>query len=415
MKQLLIIGYVWPEPNSSAAGTRMLQLIHLFLSQDWNITYASPASESEFAIDFEKLGISVKQIKPNDSDFDKFLKKVKPNAVMFDRFMMEEQFGWRVVQQCPEAIRILDTEDLHFFRKARYAAFKKGRSLQKSDLQSDEARREIASILRCDLSLIISEAERDLLVEKFQLNPEILLYLPFLLPPISTEETKTLPTFEERSDFVFIGNFLHQPNWDAVLYIKKLWPEIRKELPKVKIHIYGAYTTAKVKQLQHKKSGFLVEGRTENAAEVFKNARILLAPLRFGAGIKGKFIEGMLNGTPSITTTIGAEGICGKFPWNGEIANDEKSLVREAVNLYQKPKRWRKAQESGFNIINNRFQESAYAPGFFNKIGEIQTDLQKHRSKNFMGSLLMQHTLQSTKYMSLWIEAKNKLKDQTKN
>jgi glycosyltransferase involved in cell wall biosynthesis len=325
--------------------------------------------------------------------------------------MMEEQFGWRVAENCPNAARILDTEDLHFFRKARYEAVKKGRSLKKEDLHSEEAKREIASILRCDLSLIISEAELDLLAKTFKINKAILHYIPLLSPSISEKKINELPTFEARKDFVFIGNFLHQPNWDAVLYIKThIWPLIRKELPKAQFQVYGAYTSQKVEQLHNKKEGFLVNGRAENAQEVIKNARVLLAPLRFGAGIKGKFLDAMYCGTPSITTTIGAEGICGKYPWPGEIANEDALIAQEAVKIYEKPKRWQKAQQNGFEIINKRFQENDFASHFFDQLELMLKNLEKHRNQNFLGAMLMHHTLQSTKYMSLWIETKNKLK-----
>ena len=413
MKRLLIIGYVWPEPTSSAAGSRMMQLIKLFLVRNYEVIYASPARASEYAINFEELGITKKKITANSSDFDTYVKELSPQVVMFDRFMMEEQFGWRVAENCPHAIRILDTEDLHFFRKARYEALKKRRTLVREDLHSDEAKREIASILRCDLSLIISEAEVDLLARKFKVNPSILHYIPLLAPSISEEKIKKLPTYEKRKDFVFIGNFLHQPNWDSVLYLKeKIWPLIRKELPKARLLIYGAYASQKVEQLQNKHQGFIIKGRAEDAQNVLKKARVLLAPLRFGAGIKGKFIDAMLAGTPSITTTIGAEGICGKYQWPGEIANEEKAIVEEAIKIYDKPKRWQKVQQNGFQIINERFQENRFAEQFFEELENIQQDLEKHRNQNFLGAMLMHHTLQSTKYMSKWIEAKNKLEQQ---
>lgn len=416
MKKLLIIGYLWPEPASSAAGSRMMQLIELFLEQNWSITYASPATNKEFSTDLTELGIQKKEIKTNDSSFNAYLQEEQPQAVMFDRFMMEEQFGWRVAENCPEAIRILDTEDLHFFRNARYEAFKQGRSLQKSDLHSDEARREIASILRCDISLIISEAEKELLVERFKINPDLLLYIPFLVEKQAAEILTEKPSFEKRKDFMFIGNFLHAPNWDAVLYLKKsIWPLIKKQLPKAKLHIYGAYASQKVLQLQNKRQGFIIEGRTENPAQNFEQSRILLAPLRFGAGIKGKFIEAMLAGTPSVTTTIGAEGICGINPWNGEIANEDQAIADAAVILYNNEKRWKKAQEFGLRILNKRFQKETFKQTLFEKVNFLEHNLAMHRSKNFMGSMLMHHTLKSTKYMALWIEAKNKLAEKNQD
>lgn len=407
--KLLIIGFVWPEPNSSAAGGRMMQLIDLFLKRKFKVIYASPAKFSENAEDLEELGIIQKQIHVNNSEFDDYLQELEPTHVLFDRFMMEEQFGWRVAEHCPEAIRILDTEDLHFLRKARQQAYKEKKPFKKNYLYTDIAKREIASILRSDLSLIISKSEMELLGNEFKVNKSLLLYLPFLLKPIKDKDIENLPVFEERQHFISIGNFLHAPNWDKTLFLKKeIWPLIKKELPEAELHIYGAYTSQKVEQLHNSKEGFLIKGRAQNAIEVIKQARVLLGPLRFGAGLKGKFIDAMQAGTPSITTTIGAEGICGDLPWCGEIANSPEEIARQAILLYKMPKRWKIGQKNGFKIINQRFQRRVFAANFFKRIKKLEKDLNLHRRQNFIGQILMHHSTQSTKYMSLWIESKNK-------
>ena len=93
-------------------------------------------------------------------------KELQPDVVVYDRFMIEEQFGWRVRENCKQAIQILDTEDLHFVRKAREKAFKKQ---QEVNYHTDEMIREVASILRCDLSLIISEVEMEMLQREFNI------------------------------------------------------------------------------------------------------------------------------------------------------------------------------------------------------------------------------------------------------
>jgi hypothetical protein len=116
---LLVIGFVYPEPNSSAAGSRMLQLIAAFQAQNYNVVFATSCKKSDNAFDLESIGVSVVQIKLNQSSFDVFVKTLNPAIVLFDRFMTEEQFGWRVHEQCPDALKILDTEDLHFLRKGR--------------------------------------------------------------------------------------------------------------------------------------------------------------------------------------------------------------------------------------------------------------------------------------------------------
>ena len=410
IKSLLIIGAVWVEPNSSAAGKRMLQLIAQFLERDYKITFASPAQKNEKAIDLISSGINEVAIELNNASFDNFIKELDPTIVLFDRFMMEEQFGWRVAENCPDAIRILDTEDLHFLRKTRQQQLKKGEAFTNDALlQSDDTKREIASILRCDVSLIISTYEMDLLKSVFKIDEKILYYLPFLLDNIDENQIKKWLSFEDREHFVFIGNFFHKPNIDAVLTLKnKVWTAIRKQLPKAEIHIYGAYVNQQIQELHNKKEGFIVMGFAEDADEVVENAKVVLAPLNYGAGIKGKLTEAMLCGTPSVTSTIGVEGMAGDFPWNGFVADDFSNFALKAAELYTNKPVWEQAQLNGIDIINSIYSKEKNAPLFFSKIEDIQTNLEKHRTTNFLGSLLQHQTLQATKYMSKWIEEKNK-------
>ena len=178
--KLLVIGYVWPEPRSSAAGGHMLQVLECFLDDGWQITFASPASEGEHKADLASLGIAEQSIELNNCSFDRFVAELQPDVVLFDRFMMEEQFGWRVEKHCPNALRMLETSDLQSLRDARQQALKEQLasgntedftellSLKQTELfqrmaESDIAQREIAAIYRCDLSLMISDAEIELL------------------------------------------------------------------------------------------------------------------------------------------------------------------------------------------------------------------------------------------------------------
>ena len=410
IKSLLIIGAVWVEPNSSAAGKRMLQLIAQFLERDYKITFASPAQKNEKAIDLFSLGINEVDIALNNVSFDNFIKELNPNIVLFDRFMMEEQFGWRVAENCPQAIRILDTEDLHCLRKTRELCLKQQVHFSVEELlKQDITKREIAAILRCDFSLIISTFEMALLKNTFHIAENILMYLPFLFDEITESQQKKRQSFEDREHFVFIGNFFHKPNVDAVLTLKnKVWSAIRKQLPKAEIHIYGAYVNQQIQELHNKKEGFIVKGFVEDANEVVENAKVVLAPLSYGAGIKGKLTEAMLCGTPSVTTTIGVEGMAGDFPWNGFVADDFSNFALKAVELYTNKPVWEQAQLNGIDIINSIYSKEKNGHLLFSKVEEIQTNLENHRIANFLGSLLQHQTLQATKYMSKWIEEKNK-------
>jgi glycosyltransferase involved in cell wall biosynthesis len=408
-KKLLIIGAVCVEPNSSAAGSRMLQLIELFLQQNYTITFATTTQKTEKAFNLNSLGVEEVFIELNSSSFDNFIKELNPDFVMFDRFMIEEQFGWRVAENCPVAIRILDTEDLHCLRKVREESIKKEEDFTiEKLLNSNIAKREIASILRCDLSLIISTFEMELLESVFKVDKQVLHHIPFLLNKINENKIANWKPYKERNHFTFIGNFLHKPNVDAVLLLKNtIWKSIRKQLPNAEIHIYGAYATQQVLQLHNKKEGFLVKGYTTNPVEVVNKSKIVLAPLRFGAGIKGKLTEAMICGTPSVTTTIGAEGMHANLPWNGFIENDFNLFAERAVELCSNEKHWNKSQQNGIQIINLLYDKEKIGTQFISRLALLQKNIKTHRTQNFIGNLLQHQTVQSTKYMSKWIEEKN--------
>jgi hypothetical protein len=408
MTRVLIIGYVWPEPDSSAAGSRMMQLIRLFLGQGWPVTFASAAANSSHMADIEALGVTRADIELNSTSFDEFVVQLQPDLVLFDRFMIEEQFGWRVAQQCPDALRILDTEDLHCLRAARHEAMKAGHAVTARELNSELAMREVAAILRCDLSLMISPYEIELLQGHYGVSADLLWHLPFMLAPVTDQD---FTGYEDREGYISIGNFRHAPNWDAVLYLKHtIWPLIRQRQSDARLDVYGAYPPPKATRLDDEGQGFHVRGWADDAHRVMRHARVCLAPLRFGAGLKGKLADAMRCGTPNVTTGIGAEAMHAALPWSGVIAEDPEDYARSAVALYQSVVAWRQAQANGARIINSLYDGARLGERLLGRIADLRADLAGHRLSNFAGAMLRHHTLQSSRYMAQWIEAKNRNK-----
>jgi len=409
VKKILAIGYVWPEPTSSAAGSHIMSILRLFKKQNWTVEFASPAQLTEHSADLKKDGISSQAINLNCDSFDEYIKIFQPDIVLFDRFMMEEQFAWRVEKNCPDALTILDTEDLQCLRFARHQALKANREMTLDDLFNDIAKREIAAILRSDIALIISSFEMDLLQNTFNVNNELLQYLPFMLD-LKKCPQKTM-VFSERKHFMMIGNFRHAPNWDAVLYLQEIWPQIRKKIPQAECHIYGAYMPPKASALHNSKTGFLVKGRAENAFTVMEQARVCLAPIRFGAGIKGKLLDAMIMQTPSVTTSVGSEGMCkNKCNWPGAVADNKLDFVEQAVELYWAEKNWKAAQQKATTLLASEYNADVHSKKLIEKINVTLDGLQQHRLNNFTGAMLKHHSLMSTKYMSQWIAEKIKLK-----
>jgi len=408
MKNVLVIGYVWPEPNSSAAGIHMLSILRLFKQQDWRVEFATPAQPTEHMIDLGEEGITSQSIALNSDTFDTYVTDYQPGIVLFDRFMMEEQFGWRVENNCPNALKILDTEDLQCLRKARHQALKAKREMSHEDLFSDLAKREISAILRCDLSLIISSYEIELLVDTFKVDACLLHHLPFMVK-LANIPTTSKP-FADRQHFMTIGNFRHAPNWDAVLYLQEIWPLIKKQLPDAELHIYGAYPPPKATALNNPKTGFLMKGWAEDALTTMEQYRLCFAPLRYGAGIKGKLIDAMISQTPSITTSIGSEGMCDSKrgdSWPGVVTDKATDFADAAIKLYNNEQEWLNAQNNGNTLLKERYDGQLIGSQLVSRITEIENNLGQHRLDNFTGSMLKHHSMKSTQYMSQWITEKN--------
>ncbi len=398
----LIIGKLWPEPSATAAGRRTLDVIRALLGAEWEVSFACAAARSEQAIDLADLGVESHAVEVNSSVFDSWIQELDLDVVIFDRFMTEEQFGWRVERSCPEALRVLDTSDLHCLREARQQQVLKGKPF---DLLNEVALREIASIHRSDLTLMISEYEMEVLLGEFGIPGTQLAYWPFSVE----SSANSLVGYESREHFAMIGSFMHPPNLDAARWCKQVvWPLMRAQLPNVELHCYGSYGEKYRGELHAPKDGFYFMGRAEDALGVLQQYRVNLAPLRFGAGLKGKIFDGFEVGTPTVTTPIGAEGIASADAWGCPVTQDPEQLAAVAVRLYQDSDAWRQVQAQGRVILQDRFNAATWVPKLSELLVEACSGCADSRQRHFVGRMLRHHHHRSTEFMSRWIEAKNK-------
>lgn len=399
--KVLVLGWVWPEPKSSAAGKRILQIMDVFHQMNMEIHFASAAQKSEYSTNWE-YDVIEHSIEINSSSFDTWIKDLHPDIVLFDQINCEEYFAWRIHKQCPKAIRILDCEDLQMLRKGREKALRSKQEFNIGLLKNETLSfREIACIQRSHLSIIISEFEKDLLEKQFSIPPSKLAYFPLLADSI-----KETLKHNDRDGFVSIGNFLHAPNLDSVKYLKNtIWPLIRKKMPGASIDLYGAYPNDKVLQMNDPDNGFHIKGRAKDAFKVILKAKVLLAPLRFGSGQKGKLLDAMICQTPSVTTSIGAESMNGELDWNGFIEDDPESFASKAVELYQNEVTWMEAQLNGDTLLESRFNRVENQ----NRLKTLLEEFLKIpiQEESFENKMLNYHSFRNSEFMSKWIEVKN--------
>jgi glycosyltransferase involved in cell wall biosynthesis len=387
----------------------MLWLLNGFLQEGFHIVFGSAANSGDYRVDLGKLGITEVEIKLNEASFDFFLEENAFTHVLFDRFLTEEQFGWRVRDTLPGAQVLLDTEDLHSLRHSREDVLRRGGEWSVTDwVDHPMFYREVASMFRSDLSLIISKWEMELLLSAVPYLREKLVYVPFGMDdPAKAPEVN----FHKRSDFVFVGNGKHAPNRDAITYLKtEIWPLIRKRLPGAELYVYGAYLPGQILQMHAPGEGFQVKGWAAELQPVLSNTRLLLAPLRFGAGIKGKILKASAFGLPAVATSLAFEGIMEVDNALSFVADSAERFAEKAATLYTDPVEWEQAlgqqQQGARTHVNASFNTLKRAMDSY-----PQRDLALPRETRVIQNLLQNEAFGRLRYLSRWIEAKEKGKN----
>jgi hypothetical protein len=416
-RKLLWMCCVWPEPDSSAAGTRTKQLLLAAVKRGFNVTAVSGAESSPYRSALENCGVATACFPPNDSAFDHFIRELAPDCVIFDRFMLEEQFGWRVRHAAPDALRVLDTVDLHSLRRARHREFSAvtdgaGAMWVPADtFTAEDGLRELAAIHRSDLALCVSTAEIELLRGLGGVGSEKIRRVSLLYPA-----TEDIRGYDDRADFVAIGGLNHAPNADSFdVLASVVWPKIRAALvmrgqaTSPSLHLWGSYPTQSFRALANPALGIAVHGRAEAALPLLSRYRVNLAPLRFGAGVKGKVADGWAVGTPCVGTEIAAEGMTEQGVFGGEVAKDWDAFARAAADLYADQERWNLASLQGIRLVNALFNHELESEKLFQSIDISASQLSEMRARNVIGAILWREQFRSAEYMSRWIEAKNKL------
>lgn len=375
---------------------------------------------------------------------------------MFDRYFAEEAYSFHFHQVKPNALRILDMQDFHALRRARQELLENSTSVtndgfwmdddlmdklmacvpmhghgstskKKSKNTNDALLRELASIHRSDLILVCSRDEYDILTKVFKIDPAKLCLAPFFSEEISYDSPAH--QFDQRSDFCVLGGLRHPPNVDSVKWLKsEIWPKISAQLPGANVHIWGAYAPQHIMQLNDPKRGFLVHGKLGSLSQELSSRRVLLAPLRFGAGIKGKIVDAWEYACPVVTTPIGAEGttmsreclesctvrsgqgMIDDTGWGGLVAADADAVARCAIKLYKDQGLWEEARNNSRRLLRMIFDKEKNLSVVTNAVEEALSNMNERRYRDNIGAMLWHQSMRSTEYFSRWIELKEENK-----
>jgi len=245
----------------------------------------------------------------------------------------------------PNSLVVFDTVDLHFLREERLAELE-GSAVGKSDARArrDE---ELALIAKADVTLVVSDVEQALLQ---QLAPASrVMVLSNIHEPVPGGKP-----FAERDGLVFIGGFQHPPNTDAVLwYAREILPRVRAQLPGVPTYIVGSKAPSPIKALAAE--DFIITGYVPDVAPYFSGCRVSIAPLRYGAGVKGKVNLAMSWGLPVVATTPSIEGMHLADGEDVLIADDPEAFANAIARLYRDEVLWARLAAGGLANIRTHF------------------------------------------------------------
>jgi len=248
---------------------------------------------------------------------------------------------------------LYDTVDLHWLRFAR-AGEVLGDAAQVSDKADSYRRLEVANARSADLTIAITDEERCVLLAE---APD----LRVVVVPNIHEIPPRVPPYEERRDLLFIGGFSHEPNVDAVQYfVSRILPRVTTQIPEIRFRILGSNMPSDIRELaslQVEPLGFVPE-----VEPYFEQARIFVAPVRQGAGMKGKVGQSLSFGLPVVTTSVGAEGMGLVDGENALVSDDPRGFAERIVRAYLDQALWRRLSSAGRGIIVSRFSEEAVWP-----------------------------------------------------
>ena len=251
----------------------------------------------------------------------------------------------------PGAKIILNTADLYFLRDIREAELEGSADKLEAALRWKEE--ELDIIRRCDHCIVMSDHEYAILARE---APDARVHL---VPLMFVDIPGRARGFDGRQDILFIGGFLHKPNVDAVVWFcERVWPQVRARIPGVRLHLLGSQPTDPVLALAAI-DGVEVVGYVEDLKPWFDRIKMSIAPLRFGAGIKGKLGTSLSFGVPSVATTIAVEGMHLVDGLHALVADDEGAFVDNVVRLYEDAALWEQLSVAGLAYVTETYSLDA--------------------------------------------------------
>jgi glycosyltransferase involved in cell wall biosynthesis len=346
---VLMIDCIYPRPDEDAGSLEALHFIEMFQTLGYQVAFIA---DTEFSVDsparkaLTTLGVYC----VSHSDYgsvEAFL--TAASAALDVCFLSRVHSGGRYVEAvkrlCTHAKIVFNTVDLHHVREEREALLKKDRRALNLAWRTRE--RELAIARLVDATIVVSQSEALLLSETIPGTPV------YTIPLVHKSPSRT-NGFMPRCGVGFIGNFMHSPNVDAVDYfLDTIWPDVRNRLPGVPFYIIGPGIPDKI--WGRTELGVIVVDHVPDLAARLEELRLTVAPLRYGAGAKGKIISSLAHGVPCVATSVAAEGM-GIVPGEAIAVGDTpEAFCQQVVTLHTDEEAWTKLSDGGLAFAASRY------------------------------------------------------------
>jgi glycosyltransferase involved in cell wall biosynthesis len=373
-RRMLVIGPRVLTPDMDAGSSRMYRLLVLLRAQSSSATFLAsfpdswPPFSSRVQDDTSRLrqaGIEVPETSGLEPVEDHLRSRGREyTAVMLTGEYVAAKYMQSVRRHAPQALVVFDTGDLHYLRHYREAKITRNARALKRSLKSK--RRELAAAREADYTLVVSQEEKSILEGDC---PGARVYV---LPSIHEVYGSARP-FSQRKDLVFVGSFQHTPNLDAVKYLaEKIMPLVWDKSSSVKTYVIGSDPPDHLADLASEQMIFT--GYVPDLAQYFDSCRISVAPLRFGAGVKGKVLTSLSYGVPVVASSIAAEGL---FLTHGEdvlIADEARAFAEAVMSLYRDESLWNRLSRKGLDTVSRHFSPTAAKAALTELLAQMEKD-----------------------------------------
>ncbi|WP_166212736.1 glycosyltransferase [Cognatiluteimonas telluris] len=352
-RQVLVIDALTPQPDHDSGSLRLVNLMRMLREDGAHVVFlpANRAHAGRYTRELQQLGVETWHA-PFAARAPAWLREHGPrfDRVLLCRHYVASEFLPLLRQHAPQARILFDTIDLHYLREQRAAEVAGDASLLRAAARTRAL--ELAVIAAADTTLVVSEAERALLaIDAPQAQVDVLSNLHRV--------AGAGQPFAQRQDLVFVGGFRHPPNTDAVRwFVEDVFPAIRAQLPQVRFHCIGSDMPAGIRALGER-DGVVMHGHVPDITPYMDGCRIALAPLRYGAGVKGKVNLSMAHGQPVVATACAVEGMHLVDGRDVLVADDAAGFATRVVRLYRDQALWEQLAHAGLDNVRRHFSIDA--------------------------------------------------------